>query len=418
MHLFSKGNAMSLRALGLFGLVVMSGGAQAAGFALIEQNASGLGNAFAGQAAVAQDASTVYFNPAGMSQLSGTQISISGDYVMPSAKFSGTATPLVTSPANMGGDAGKAALLPGLYLATDIAPDLKFGLGIGVPFGMITEYDFPWVGETQAVKSDLQTINVNPSLSWKINDRVSLGFGVNWQRIDAELTSYNLTAGSFARLKGDDDAWGWNVGALFQLDPASRIGLSYRSRVKYTLDGTLSGAAPVVLPAKAAITLPDMASLSYFRTLNPTWDVLADVTWTGWGKFDKLQVTSPNGATTYQFVSEAWKDTMRYSLGVNFHQSSNLLWRFGVAYDETPVPDAAHRTPRIPDESRTWAAIGGQYRLAPSSTIDFGYAHLFVKDAAINHCEPEGCPAGSSVRLTGTYSNSIDIIGVQFNHTF
>lgn len=398
---------MKLKELGLFGLMVASGGVNAAGFALIEQNASGLGNAFAGQAAVASDASTVYFNPAGLSLLEGTQISVAGDYVAPSAKFSGTATPLLTAPTNTGGDAGNAALVPSLYFATDIKPGLKFGLGISAPFGMITEYDVPWVGMTQAVKSDLQTINVNPSIGWQMNDRVSLGIGVNWQRIKADLSAFNPSVASVVSLKGDDNAVGWDVGALFKLDQASRIGLSYRSQLDYKLEGTLGG----MIPITADITLPDTASLSYFRSVNPKWDVLADITWTGWSSFKELRIKTTSG-TTVQLVDESWKDTMRYSVGLNYHQNERMTWRFGIAYDETPVPDAAHRTPRIPDESRTWLAVGGQYKVTPKSSVDFGYTHLFVDDAAINHTEP------GNVLLTGTFKNSIDIVGVQYNHQF
>jgi long-chain fatty acid transport protein len=395
---------MKLKVLGSLGLMVLGGGAQAAGFSLLEQNGSGLGSAFAGQAAVASDASTVFFNPAGMNQLQGTQISLAGDYVSPSAKFSGSATPAFSTAT--GGDAGKAAVVPSFYLVTDILSGLKFGLGVNAPFGMMTEYDFPWAGMTQAVKSELTTLNVNPSLAWAVNDRFSLGLGVNWQSIDAELSSYKPGTGIVA-MKGNDNNWGWNVGALFKLDQASRIGLSYRSQVDYRLEGTLAGSTPVT----ADITMPDSASLSYFRTLSPTWDVLADVSWMGWSTFNELRVKTLSGATA-QLVDESWKNTMRYSLGVNFHQNDRLMWRFGVAYDETPVPDAAHRTPRIPDENRTWVSVGGQYRMTPKTTADFGYAHLFVNDAAINHTEP------GNVLLTGTYSNSVDIVGVQVNHTF
>lgn len=397
---------MKLNRLGLAGLMLVCGGAHASGFALTEQNASGLGNAFAGQAAVAEDASTVYFNPAGLALLQSTQVSIGGDYIAPSARFSGTASSPLTSPSNTGGDAGVAKLVPSFYLATALRDNLKFGLGVGAPFGMLTEYDYPWVGMTQALKSDLQTVNVNPSLAWQVNDRLSLGVGVNWQSIDAELTSYSPSSTSVVAMKGNDESWGWNVGVMYKLDQASRIGLAYRSRVDYTLEGTLAGAIPVT----AAITMPDSASLSYFRSLSPRWDVLADISWTGWGVFNELRVKDSSGATR-QLVDESWKDTMRYSLGFNLHQNEQLTWRFGLAYDETPVPDAAHRTPRIPDGNRTWLAVGGQYRMSPASSFDIGYAHLFVRDAAINHTE-------STIALTGTYSDHVDIVGIQFNHAF
>ena len=174
----------------------------------------------------------IYFNPAGMTLLQGSQISLAGDYVSPSAKFWGarhrhhsTAT---------GGDAGKAAVVPSLYFATDILSGLKFGLGVNAPFGMMTEYDFPWAGMTQAVKSELTTVNVNPSLAWAVNDRFSLGIGVNWQSVDAELSSYKPGTGIVA-MKGNDNSWGLERGGIIRAQSASRIGLSYRSQVDYQL---------------------------------------------------------------------------------------------------------------------------------------------------------------------------------------
>ena len=174
--------------IGMVGLTLLAGGAQAAGFALIEQNASGLGNAYAGQAAVAGDASTIFFNPAGLTELEGRQAVLAGHYIQPSAQFAGASTPATVA---NGDDAGKPAFVPNAYYAMDVGPGLKFGVGLNAPFGLATEYDFPWAGMTQALLSDVKTINLNPSLAWRVNDRFSVGMGVNWQRIEAELSSYN-----------------------------------------------------------------------------------------------------------------------------------------------------------------------------------------------------------------------------------
>jgi long-chain fatty acid transport protein len=160
--------------------------AQGAGFALIEQNASGLGNAYAGQAAVAEDASTIFFNPAGLTYVEGRQVVAAGHLIMPSAEFSDAGSTLAIR--GDGGDAGVTAFVPNFYYAMDVTPDLKFGLGVNAPFGLTTEYDDTWAGQVQAIKSDLKTVNVNPALGWRVNDRLSLGFGLNWQYIEAELT--------------------------------------------------------------------------------------------------------------------------------------------------------------------------------------------------------------------------------------
>lgn len=394
--------------MGLAGLMLVGNGAEAAGFALIEQN-GGLGNAYAGQVATAEDAGTVFFNPAGMSRLEGRQLAVSVHYIRPSAEFSGGATPPLS--AATGGDAGKPAFVPNAYFVMDLAPTLKFGLGLNSPFGLASEYDQPWAGMTQALSSEVKTYNVNPALSWTVSDRVALGFGLNWQRIDAELTSFNPSlppAGAVVAMKGDDDSWGWNLGVLFSLDAGTRIGLAYRAQIEHTLVGTL---APMGVPITAAVTLPDTASVSLFKPLNPAWDLLADLTWTGWSRFEELRVRQAVDGATLSLVPEAWEDTWRVSLGANYHRGDRLTWRFGVAYDPTPVPDAAHRTPRIPDEDRTWLAVGAQYRLSDRSAVDIGYAHLFVRDAAIDHVE-------GPVRVSGSYDNAVDIVGVQFSHRF
>lgn len=393
---------------GLMGLLGM-GTAHAAGFALIEQNASGLGNAYAGQAAVAQDASTVFFNPAGLTQLEGRQVVVAGHLIAPSAKL--TVDPSSSLAVNgNGGDGGVTAFVPNFYYAMDMKPDLKFGIGVNAPFGLATEYDAPWAGQRGAVKSELKTYNINPSLAWKLNDRLSLGIGLNWQRIEAELTQAldNSLAPAISTMKGDDSNWGWNAGLLWSPDGATRLGLSYRSQIKHELEGTL---APFNFPIVAALTLPETVSLSLFRPMSPTWDVLADVTWTGWNSFDELRVRHAVSGATLSLVDESWKNVWRYSVGVNYHANNKITWRAGLAYDQAPVPDAAHRTPRIPDADRTWVAIGGQYRLSPKANIDFGYAHLFVNKARIDH-------TASGTQLVGTYNNHVDILSAQYTHTF
>jgi len=379
----------------------------AAGFALIEQNASGLGNAYAGQAASAQDASTIYFNPAGLTLLPDRQLVLAGHLINPHAEFSGSSN----IGGGDGGDAGSLALVPNTYLAYRLTPDVHVGVGINAPFGLKTEYDSTWAGRTHAIKSELKTINVNPSIGWKVTPTLSLGAGLSVQYAKATLTNSAGAAG-LATIKGDNyDGWGFNLGALWQATPATRIGLAYRSEVDQKLEGTaeFSIVTSANTPVTASVTLPDSASLSVLHKLSPKLDLLADITWTGWSDFDELRILRPNG-TTLGVTPENWSDTYRYSVGVNYRMNDKLTLRSGVAYDETPVSDT-FRTARIPDESRTWLAFGAQYRLSASSAIDFGYAHLFVKDATINKTE-------SGVTLTGTYDASVDILSAQFTHNF
>jgi long-chain fatty acid transport protein len=424
-------------------LLAMSGEAAASAFALIEQS-SGLGNAFAGGAAAAEDATTIFFNPAGMSRLNGTQASAAVSAIKPSAKFSdggSTGAALQTAGGN-GGDAGSLAFVPNVYAVTELGQGMRFGLGVNMPFGLKTEYDPSWIGRFQAIKSDIRTININPSISYQVNEVMSLGLGLSYQHIAGELTSaVNYSAAAFSAggaalltaiggagkegvttMSGTDSAWGYNLGALFNATPSTRVGVAYRSKLTYTLKGTINFTnVPAALAASPTfangdvtlpVDMPDMFSLSAFHQLNDKWDLMADASRTGWGTFQQLVITRTNG-TVAQTVQEKWKNTWRFSLGATHHYNEQWLARVGVAYDQTPVPDA-YRTARIPDNNRTWLAFGGQYKPSAAGTLDFGYARLFINDASIANNQT----ASGAGNLVGSYNGGVDILSVQYAHRF
>jgi long-chain fatty acid transport protein len=390
--------------------------AHAAGFALIEQNASGLGNAYAGQAASAQDASTIFFNPAGMTVLPDSQLVLAGNLIRPQAEFSGTVSPAIVGGGD-GGDAGDLGFVPNAYFAYRVSPDIHVGVGLNAPFGLKTEYDSSWKGRTQAIKSELKTVNLNPAVAWKASESLSLGAGLSIQYTEATLSNSANGAG-IATVSGNDYGWGFNLGLLWQPNDTTRVGLAYRSEVDYTLEGDVEFSVASVANGQitADTTLPDSASLSLFHALSPKWDLLADVTWTGWSDFKELRIVR-NGGVTLGLTPENWSDSYRYSLGMNYHLDDKLTLRGGVAYDETPVSDA-FRTARIPDEDRTWVAFGAQYRLSDKSVLDFGYAHLFMKNASINKTELTNLPPVTPVTLSGTYESAVDILSAQLTLNF
>lgn len=439
-------------------LMAMSNNAAASAFALIEQS-SGLGNAFAGGAAAAEDATTIFFNPAGMSRLKGKQMTLAGSLIQPSAKFTDTGSVAATAQSSKGGDGGDAgslALVPNTYMMMELEPALRFGLGINAPFGLQTEYDSTWVGRFQAIKSRIETINLNPSVSYQMNDSVSMGVGLNYQRITGELTSavnWNaIAAGAgggaaipgmnaagqnegVTSITGNDSAWGYNLGVLFQPTTQTRVGLAYRSSIKYNLSGSVTFSnrptaavvgAPLATGIAAAtpnesvtlaIEMPATFSTSVFHALDDKWEVMADATWTQWSVLKELKVVRSNGAILGGAATpENWKNTWRVAAGASYHYSDQWLARVGIAYDQTPVPDQ-YRTARIPDNDRTWLAFGGQYKPSQSGTVDFGYAHLFVKDATIaNRQNVTGVSANGD--LVGTYSSSVDILSLQYAYSF
>lgn len=400
---------------------------QAAGFGLSEQSGSGLGNAYAGAAAVAEDASTLYFNPAGMTYLQGKQLVGALFAIKPTGHFDNTGS---SGTGADGGDIGSWAFLPTLYYKQELASNLHFGIGISSPFGLKTEYDRDWIGRFQGVKSELKTININPSLAWKMNDQLSLGVGVSAMWAQAELTSVaNLTAlglgQPLVRNKGDDWGFGFNLGAIYQITPDTRIGLAYRSKVKHALEGKSSSSSTAfdALPNStlntditAEMTLPESLALSAFSRLNDRWELLADVTWTRWSQFKTLSVTRDNGTdSVLSSTTEHWNNALRYSLGLNYRYSQSLKLRTGIAYDQEPIDDN-RRTVRIPGNDRTWLSAGLSWQYAPQTVVDVGYAHLLIKDASISDDLRGQTPSKGLV--SGDYSGYADILTVQLSHQF
>jgi len=439
-------------------------------FALQEQSGSGLGNAFAGGAAAAEDASTIFFNPAGMSRLPGMQGVVAGSIICLQAKFSDSGSlPAAFQPlGGNGGDAGSCAAVPALYFAAPINSQWSAGIGINVPFGLKTDYDSDWLGRFQAVKSKIETINVNPAVSFKASDMVTIGGGANYQHLKAELTSRINYAGAIgqaglqaaaagqipasaitpivtaysgaqsdARINGNDGAWGWNIGVLVNFDPQTRFGASYRSKIKYNVSGSANidnppiPALPTPLAPVAAalangvngvlasgdikldIEFPDTANVSIFRQINSKWDVMADLQYTGWSTVQNLTIVRTTGVVLSS-TPENFRDTWRVSAGANYHYSDQWMFRGGLAYDQSPVRDA-QRTPRLPDNDRTWVSLGAQYKFSPQLLLDAGYTYIFVKDPTIN--QNAGSTASFGL-INGTYKTNVNIVAAQLTYTF
>ncbi len=404
---------------------------QAAGFALFEQGASGLGNAYAGASAVAEDASTIFFNPAGMTYLEGRQIVGALHVIKTNGDFDDkdkTSEPAGTRPlGGEGGEIGSLAAIPNFYYKQDISDQLKVGIGVGTPFGLKTEYDKNWLGRFQAIKSELKTVNINPSLAWKLNDQWSFGFGVSAMWAQAELTSaVNLGAAeSSINNKGKDWGFGYNLGAIYQVTPDTRLGLAFRSKVEQHLKGdarspftTLNGIPGRTLNTDitADLTLPETLSFSSFSRLDERWDLLADVTWTRWSQFKTLTIMRDNGSNAMLgSTEEHWNNTLRYSVGVNYRYTDTLKLRTGVAYDEEAI-DNNHRTARIPGNDRIWLSLGASWQYSPQTKFDVGYAHLFIKEARIYDDQRTAVP--SRGLIAGKYDGSADILSMQFTHQF
>lgn len=408
-----------------------AGSASAAGFQLLEQNASGIGNSYAGSAAVAENASTVFFNPAGMAELPGLQVSGGLTAVGTSFKYSNqgsTSTGLLANTGD-GSDGGAVGFIPNGYISAPIRRDLYLGLGVGAPFGLRTEYDDRWVGAAQSTYFDIKTYNINPSVAYRVNEHVAIGGGLNWQRIKADYRRLvAVTPSGVAsplKLTLDDDSWGWNLGALFNLSSDTKVGLSYRSKVKYHTSGKIEISGPLASnssDAKADITLPDVFVISLTHKLSDKWEVLGDASWTGWSSIPKVDIVRASATqnavfaagTVAQVLDTEFRNTWRLALGANYKLNNDLTLKGGIAYDQTPVRSASTRLVSLPDNNRTWFSAGAQWKASKSTTLDVGAAYLYVKDTTIDNNQA----ALGRARVTGAYEDSAWLLGAQVSMAF
>ena len=428
----------------------LSTNAAAVGFALEQQSVSNMGYAFAGGAASAEDASTIFWNPAGMTRLPRRQAVLGLNAIYGDARFNDQGT---TSPAGpafpiTGGNGGNPVGLnwvPNLYFATDIGTGVKAGIGINSPFGLKTKYPSDWMGRYHAIDSVLKSLNINPSLAWKVGDGLSLGAGIDFQYFDATLSNaIDYGAACFAvfgpaacagagiapqskdgiaKVSGDSWGMGWNAGVLFELSPAARLGVGYRSSIRHEIKGRATFDNPALAPAFAALTAgaqdtgarstlktPDSLSVSLYGDVTPKWSLLADFTWTRWSRFNELRVRFDNGAPD-AVTPENWRNTMRISLGAGYRLDGRWTLRGGMAYENSPVRDE-FRTPRIPDNAHTLLGLGANCKFSQADSLDIAYMHAFVKDAPVDVTAPG---AGT---LSGTYKVSADVLSLQYAHNF
>jgi long-chain fatty acid transport protein len=451
------------RPLVLLALAAASSSASAAFFQIAEQSASGIGNAFAGGAAVAEDASTVWYNPAGMTRLGRAQLVAGGSYIRPSftADVKSASTAAGTPLSGGGGDAGVNAFVPNLYATYPVSSSFTLGAAVNAPFGLVTAYDDTWAGRYYALRSDIKTVNVNLAAAFKLSDALSVGVGVNHQNLQAELTqAVNFATlcdlGAFlglgsagcgagggfthpnnpndgnAKVTAKGDAWGYNAGILSQLG-ATRVGLAYRSQMKYKLDGSFDITAPANVPASlltdpnfrlvdsgasAEVTLPSTLSLSAVLETKGPWTLMADVTRTNWSVLPELRIKFDSGQKD-QVVTLNLKDVYRYSVGATYRPSDSWVLRAGVALDRSPVQSPADRTPRLPDSDRRWLSLGAGLRASESVYFDLAYTYIRLTDSSIQKTDG-GVTSENAFRgnLSANYTGSVQIFSAQLRWTF
>ncbi|MDN3390563.1 outer membrane protein transport protein [Pseudoalteromonas sp. APC 3691] len=406
-------------------LAFVSADSFAAAFQLSEQNASGLGRAYAGEASIADDASVVARNPALMTLFKEKQLSVVAIGVIPDVSLEGESAPAGIDESSLDDDSiAPSAVVPAAYFTMPYSDKISLGFGAFSNFGLSTDFDDDYSAGQIAGKTEIFTVNLNASVAYKVTEKFSYGIGLNVIYAEAEIvrhlgeTPLPLPAQTEARnLKGDDTGFGLNVGLMYQIDDNSRFGFNYRTETDITFDGDFSSALPtnfggtngVKYPGAVDITLPAIAEFSGSHQLDDKLGLHYSVLWTGWSSFESLeaQVTAPTGDKFIGFSKdESFSDSMRYAIGSDYQYSENLLLRAGVAYDESPVSQD-HLSISIPDTDRFWFSFGGNYAIDQQSNVDLGVSIIRGKTQNFKEDGFEFESEGNAV-----------LIGAQYNYKF
>jgi long-chain fatty acid transport protein len=405
--------------------------ALATGFYVPQQTAYGAGRANAGNAAMAAEASTVFFNPAGMTRLDGAEVLLGVNVVTPSDDLSNRGTTLSAPatggvPASVIGGTGRNPGAPtpvaSLFYARPVGERLWFGLALTSPFGLRLEYDSDWFGRYDSVESEFKTIDLAPSLAWRLNDQLSVGAGLNIQYADATLTNAvpntlspaagNPATDGFSKLTGTDWVLGFNIGLLWSLTESTRVGLHYRSKMDHTLDGenNISGlTGPLAalngsFDTRMRLSLPAVLSAGIAHEFGPRTTLLGEAQWFGWSCFDDLRIQYDNGTPSI-LLSQDYRDTYTLSTGIEHRWRDAWTLRAGVQYDRTPTQDRERNT-AVPDANRLWTAVGFSYRFTERTEVSVAFQHVFFDQGEIDN--DRGYFGGTPIAGTVTTRARVD----------
>ncbi len=370
-------------------LVATVGTAAAGGFGIREQSAQFLGTAWAGTAA-GNGLSSLYWNPATSSQVTGFTTETNLTDLLLSMHDHVTAGTLV----GLGdsGDLGGNAVIPASYVAAPITKDLFFGVSINSPFGLATEANHNWAGMTQARTSKIFTLNVTPSLAYKVAPGITIGAGLQVEYIKARLTAAAapFVPAPSTETRADDTSIGFTAGIHLNPLPGTQIGVGYRSSVDHNLHGaiTVPALSTTVVPAiNVPLETPDSVTVSLRQKLMPQLDFLLTGEWNNWSKVDALRIYNENGGALVSQKTLNWHDGYLVAGGLEYQFSPVLLLRGGVAWEKSPVRSASERLVSLPDSDRIWLSAGAGYKWSESISFDFGYAHIFAEEASIDRTE-------------------------------
>ncbi|EMV0253045.1 TPA: outer membrane protein transport protein [Vibrio cholerae] len=431
-----KTNKTLLSCAVAFGLASVSTFTQAAGFQLAEYSATGLGRAYAGEAAMADNASAQWRNPAMLTYLEGTQVSAGAIYVNPNVDVEGTVNHAQLGKTHASSnDFAHDAVIPNFYLSHQLNEQMALGFALGTNYGMETDLGTEFAASHFGNQASVISKEANLNIAYQILPQLSIGGGVRYvmgeghfgatapakNLIRHPVTNNVMTLPKGTTLKymeGEDNSWGWQVGSAWQINQNNRVGFAYKSEVVMDFEGHAEGVSyGNYKPGMMSVTLPATAELASFHQLNDQWAIHASINWTDWSSFKELTAVFPEKSDLIK--SENWEDNYRFALGTTYQYDAKLALRAGVAYDTSAVDDK-NRTATIPETDRTWVSVGGSYVATPQLTLDAGFTYIFAKDATINEPRDASDQTAAAIggAFTGNVSGNVWLIGVQANYRF
>ena len=397
--------------------LVSTSSVYAAGFMLSEQSVAGLGRAYAGAGIVGDDLSAVWYNPAGMVLLPGTQVQAGGVYVDLDLSYKGD-----NGETENGSKYGVP--IPNFFFTRQMNDSMWFGLGLTVPYGLATEYSRTWGQIDRGMNAEIKVFDLNPNIAWKVSDKLSIGAGISLQYADAQYETGVMGGAAYGRLDVDSFAWGANIGVMWSPTETLRFGLSYRSQVNHHADGDLrvgltqlAGGDPTNRSyiaefgdASASLSAPQTVLLTGTWEATPQLRLSALIRWADWSSFDTLSVNAdlssismnlPEGFPVPDLtgmlpigVENKWQDTWLFTIGADYTINNAWTVRAGVGYETSPIDDDSYRTALIPDSDRLWLSIGATWHVTENLQGDFGFTWLHGIGSAPLYDAPKGSRVG------------------------
>ncbi|QTF07694.1 long-chain fatty acid transporter FadL [Brenneria izadpanahii] len=422
-------------------VTIISANASAAGFQLNEYSSSGLGRAFSGDAAIADNATSASRNPATMTLFDRPAFSGGVTYINPDIDVKGenSLTGQDTSAKNI----APHAWVPNLHFIMPLNDKWAIGASAVTNYGLATEFNDNYPAGTIGGQTDLVTSNLNLSAAYRLNQHFSFGLGVNAVYADAkivrragELANIPASMGGLqgivagpssevAHLEGKEWGYGWNAGILYEVNEKHRFGLTYRSKVNIDFNGDYRSDLPAivpgppvgtggaVIPGELRLSLPEMWEVSAYHRVAPQWAVHYSLAYTSWSQFQELRAAGGNGQTLFR-KEEGFRDAYRIALGATYYHDDNWTFRTGIAFDDSPVP-ADKRSISIPDQDRFWLSAGTTYAFNKDASVDVGVSYMHGQKVSIN--ESVSDQAGSpSYQFTS--KGKAWLYGVNLNYAF